>query len=425
MAANSVGILACHFAQIVGLANHTLLLAGDGREIPIDNGAAPIRLSDGELFGVVLVFRDATEQRQSAHARAWLASIIQSSNDAVISKTLDGKITSWNPAATRLFGYTPEEIIGQPITKIIPTELHDEEEYVLARLRRGEQVNHFETMRLTKNGKRVEVSLTVSPIRNDDGEIVGASKIARDITERKQTEQILREADQRKDEFLATVAHEMRGPLAPLRHAAAIVCRAEHARPEVQKACGIIDRQLGQLARLVDDLLDVSRAGTGKLHLNKEALDLGELVDNVQSSLRSQFEASHQELVVASPVGSAYVLGDRIRLTQVFANLLQNANKYTPKGGRVTVALRQEQKDAVVIISDTGIGIPAAMLDRVFDLFAQVEHSHERTRGGLGIGLNIAKRLVELHDGHIEARSEGEGRGSAFVVRLPMFEREE
>lgn len=408
--------------MVVGLANHTILISRDGREIPIDNGAAPIRLSDDELFGVVLVFRNVSEQRRAAHERAWLASIIRSSSDAIVSKTLDGRITSWNPGATRLFGYTPEEVIGEPITTIIPPELHGEELEVLARLRRGEHLDHFETIRLTKDGRRIDVSLTVSPIRNDEGEIVGASKIARDISERKEAERMRREADRRKDEFLATLAHELRGPLAPARNAAEVICRADHARPEVRKACEIMDRQLRQMATLIDDLLDVSRIGAGHLDLNKELIDLGELLSNLQTSLRASFEAVRQQLIMALPDRSLYVHADRTRLIQVFSNLLQNANKYTPSGGRITVELRQEQTDVVVSVRDTGMGIPTAMLDRVFELFSQVDRSYVRTRGGLGIGLNVAKRLVEAHDGHIEARSEGEGLGSEFIVRLPLFE---
>src|SRR6185437_14865315 len=180
---------------------------------------------DGAIFGVVLVFRDISERRRADHARAWLAAIVDSSDDAVISKTLDGQITSWNPAATRLFGYAAEEIIGKPVTVIIPAELHAEEADVLARLRRGERVEHFETVRLAKDGGRIDVSLTVSPIRDQYGTIIGASKIARDITERKRVEQKLVEADRRKDEFLATLAHELRHPLAPIRNSVELLCR--------------------------------------------------------------------------------------------------------------------------------------------------------------------------------------------------------
>jgi PAS domain S-box-containing protein len=408
--------------NIVGLANHTTLLARDGREIPIDDSAAPIRLPDGQMFGVVLIFRDITDQRRAEHARAWLAAIIESSDDAIVSKTLDGRITSWNPGAVRLFGYAPDEIIGKPISTIIPCELHDEEAHVLERLRRGDRVEHFETVRLRKDGTRVEVSLTVSPVRDEQGEIVGASKIARDISERKRSERLLREADHRKDEFLAMLAHELRNPLAPLRNAAELVCRAKHEAPELQVACGIMDRQLRQMTRLVDDLLDISRISTGRLELKEELIDVGLLLRGLESALRPSFDASHQKLSLELPQETLCVGADRTRLTQVLTNILHNANKYTPPGGRITVQLRREGHDALVGIRDTGIGIPAGMLDRVFELFSQVDRSHERTHGGLGIGLTLAKRLVDLHGGSITVHSAGEGQGSEFVVRLPLRE---
>lgn len=407
---------------IVGLANHTTLLARDGREIPIDDSAAPIRLADGQMFGVVLIFRDITEQRRAEHARAWLAAIIESSDDAIVSKTLDGRVTSWNPGAVRLFGYAPADIVGKPITTIIPHELYAEEVQVLERLRRGERVEHFETVRLRKDGTRVEVSLTVSPVRDEHGEIVGASKIARDITASKRAERLLREADHRKDEFLAMLAHELRNPLAPLRNAAELLCRAKHDTADLQIACGIMDRQLRQMTRLVDDLLDISRISTGHIELKEECIDLCQLLRGLESALRPSFDGSHQRLSLELPDEPLCVQGDGTRLTQVLSNILHNANKYTPLGGRITVQLRREEQDAVVSIRDTGIGIPPGMLDRVFELFSQVDRSHERSRGGLGLGLALAKRLVDLHGGSVTAHSAGEGQGSQFIVRLPLRE---
>ena len=406
----------------VGLANHTVLLARNGREIPIADSAAPIRLPDGTMFGVVLIFRDITEERRADLARAWLAAIVESSDDAIVSKTLDGIITSWNPGAVRLFGYQPEEIIGKPITTIVPAELLAQELEVLASLRRGERVDHFEAVRVAKDGRRIEVSLTVSPIRDEHGEIVGASKVARDITERKHAERQLHEADNRKDEFLATLAHELRNPLAPLRTSVELLLRLEADRPEQQTACGIIDRQVRQMARLVDDLLDLSRIRTGRVELLAEHVDIGALLQALEHSLRPGFESMEQSLSLSMPAHPLYVRGDRARLIQVFSNILTNANKYTPAGGHIQVELEQAERTAVVRVRDTGIGIPTHMLDEIFQLFAQVDRSHHHTRGGLGIGLTVAKRLVELHGGHIEAHSAGEEQGSEFVIRLPQSE---
>ena len=404
--------------SIVGLANHSVLLARDGREIPIDDSAAPIRLSDGRLFGVVLIFRDITEQRRAELTRGWLASIIESSDDAIVSKTLDGRITSWNPGAVRLFGYEPEEIIGKPITTIVPPELYDEEAEVLARLRRGERVEHFETTRVAKDGRRIDVSLTVSPVRDEEGVVVGASKIARDIGDRKRAERQLRDAERRKDEFLAVLAHELRNPLAPLRNAAELLCRQSSA-PQSRIACEIIDRQLRQMTRMVDDLLDVSRITAGRVELAVDLIDMGQLLGTAAAALQPAFDASQQQFTLTVPLEPLHVHGDRIRLLQVFSNLLQNANKYTQRGGEVQVDLQQDESDVVVRVTDNGIGIPPSMLEKVFDLFAQADPSDRRARTGLGIGLTLARSLIELHGGSVQARSSGKDSGSEFVVRLP------
>jgi PAS domain S-box-containing protein len=404
---------------IVGLANHTVLIHREGRRIPIDDSGAPIRLPSGELFGIVVIFRDVTEHKNAEHARAWLAAIVDSSDDAIASKTLEGIVTSWNRGAVRLFGYEPEEIIGQSIMTIIPPELHAEEAETLARLRRGERIDHFETVRLAKDGHRVDISLTVSPIRDEEGEVIGASKTARDITERKRAEWLLREADRRKDEFLATLAHELRNPLAPIRNAAELLKRADSLNPQLRAVSTILERQVRQMTHLVDDLLDVSRITAGQVRLHREPIELSALLTAVIESYQSVFEAARHEVTFSAPTSPIYVSGDRIRLTQVFSNILHNAAKYTPPAGRIRIELHHQDDDVIVSIRDSGIGIPREMLSYVFELFAQLNRSYERTNGGLGIGLTLAKRLVELHDGSIEANSEGPNQGSEFVVCLP------
>jgi PAS domain S-box-containing protein len=404
---------------IVGLANHTVLIHREGRRIPIDDSGAPIRLPGGELFGIVVIFRDVTEHKNAEHARAWLAAIVDSSDDAIASKTLEGIVTSWNRGAVRLFGYEPEEIIGQSIMTIVPPELHAQEAETLARLRRGERIDHFETVRLAKDGHRVDISLTVSPIRDEEGEVIGASKTARDITERKRAEWLLREADRRKDEFLATLAHELRNPLAPIRNAAELLKRADSLNPQLRAVSTILERQVRQMTHLVDDLLDVSRITAGQVRLQREPIELSALLTAVIESYQSVFEAARHEVTVSAPTSPIYVSGDRIRLTQVFSNILHNAAKYTPPAGRIRIELHQQDDDVIVSIRDSGIGIPREMLSYVFELFAQLNRSYERTNGGLGLGLTLAKRLVELHDGSIEANSEGTNQGSEFVVCLP------
>jgi PAS domain S-box-containing protein len=402
-----------------GLANHTLLVTRNHREIPIAHSAAPIRAPNGDLFGIVLVLRDVTAERNAERDQAWLAAIVDSSSDAIVSKTLEGRITSWNPAATQLFGYSAAEAIGKPITLIIPPELHDEERQLLQRLRAGERVEHLETVRVDRSGRRVEVSLTVSPVRDRSGHIVGASKIARDIGRRKQLERMSREAERRKDEFLATLSHELRNPLGPLRSASDVLCQAEHPDPALQTACAIVDRQLRQLTRLVDDLMDVSRVSTGTFQLIKEKFDLAGLLLTVRASLIPAFNANRQTLRLVLPDQPLWVEADRTRLVQVFMNLLTNANKYTPDGGSIEVEGQQQPGRISVTIRDTGIGIAPDMLEQVFELFSQVDRSSHRTRGGLGIGLTLSKRLLHAHGGTISAHSEGLGKGSEFVVELP------
>jgi PAS domain S-box-containing protein len=408
--------------RVVALVNHTSLLSRDGRRrVPLDAWAAPMQLPGGVPFGIVLIFRDITEKKNAEVGQALLASIIESSADAIVSKTLEGYVTSWNLGASRLFGYSAEEMVGKSITQIIPSELHNEEKEILARLRRGEQIDHFETVSVRKDGRRIAISLTVSPIRNASGAIVGASKVARDISERKQAEAALREADRRKDEFLAMLAHELRNPLAPIRNATALVCRAQDLNPDLHTACGIIDRQVRQMTHLVDDLLDVSRITAGRVRLQEEVLDLSAVLALAIESSRPALENSGNEFALDLPQQPIYVRGDRVRLAQVFSNILGNAAKYTPGGGNVRLELRREDTQAVVRIRDSGIGIPPHMLKFVFDLFAQVDRAYDRTGGGLGVGLTVAKRLVEMHHGRIEAMSLGVNTGSEFVVRLPVI----
>jgi PAS domain S-box-containing protein len=405
---------------VVGLANHTLLLAKDGRETAIDDSAAPVRDEHGVISGCVLVFRDVTPRRQAERTNALLAAVVESSDDAIVSKTLDGTILSWNAGAERLFGYAAREAVGRSITLIIPQDRLQEETSILERLRRGERVDHFETVRRTKDGRAVEVSITSSPVRDAAGKIVGASKVARDITERRLLERERRESDRRKDEFLATLAHELRNPLAPIRNAVEILRRSGIPEDPGGDALDIMERQLGQMVRLIDDLLDVSRISRGKIELKRGRFDLTTAIRHAVESSRPHIEAAGQQLVLRVPDGPLHVEADMQRLAQVFANLLNNASKFTPPGGTITLEARSGNPDVLVSVHDDGVGIPPEKLTSIFDLFTQLDTRVEREQGGLGIGLTLGKRIVELHGGTIEAKSEGAGRGSTFIVRLPV-----
>ncbi|HYJ33880.1 MAG TPA: PAS domain S-box protein [Candidatus Binatia bacterium] len=662
--------------RVVALANHTVLLARDGREIPIDDSAAPVRRGDGPILGVVLVFRDATAQRAAYEAHARLAAIVEFSDDAIFTKSLDGIVRTWNRSAERLFGYRADEIVGKPITTLIPPELHHQEPEILSLLRSGRPVDRLETDRITKDGRRLRVSLSISPLRDSEGELIGAAKIVhditeiaaareslarekellattlasigdaviatdpegrvtflngeaerltgwtsadargrplpevfhivneqtraivenpvekalrlgavvglanhtvllardgsewpiddsaapiimngrvfgvvlvfRDVTERKQVEAALREserrfrlmadaapvliwttgtdmgatwfnkgwldfvgrpiereigagwldgihpedvpscrqtygmafaarepfsrtyrlrrhdgeyrwvfdrgvplydssgafagyigssvdvtesilaekarrdADRRKDEFLAILSHELRNPLAPIRMAVGLLRQIGPPDPELHELRDIIERQTSQLSRLLDDLLDVSRIASGKIVLRKERIHLGLAIASAVESVRPAVQARNHELAVTMPSDAIYLDGDLGRLAQVFTNLLHNAVKYTENGGRIRLWVEREGSDVLVGVRDTGVGIAPEQLGRVFEMFAQVDESLEHSQGGLGVGLSLSRTLVELHGGHIEAHSDGIGHGSEFIVRLPI-----
>jgi PAS domain S-box-containing protein len=371
--------------------------------------------------GAVLVFRDVTERRGSEQAHARLAAIVESSQDAIVSKSLKGIILSWNAGAERLFGYTPQEMIGQSITRIIPPERLDEEQEILARVARGEWVEHFETVRVAKNGRRINISLTVSPVRDGSGRVVGASKVARDITDQKVAEEMLREAAQRKDQFIALLAHELRNPLAPLRSGLQVMRQAEGNASVIAQARDMMERQLGHMVRLIDDLLDIARIGQNKMELRRARLLLTDVVSSAIETIRPAIEEAGHELIVSLPPEPVYLDADLTRLAQVFSNLLSNSAKYTEHGGRIWLSAQRQDNDLVVMVRDTGIGIPAAALPRIFDMFSQADRNTERTTGGLGIGLALVKGLVEMHGGTVTAASDGEGKGSTFTVRLPAL----
>jgi len=384
-----------------------------------------IQFVDERNVGRVWSFRDITEHRQTEIARELLASIVAASDDAIISKTLKGIVTSWNAGAERHFGYTAEEAVGQHISFLIPPDRIDEEELIIARLRSGERVDHFDTIRLRKDGQPIEVSLTISPIRDASGEIVGASKIARDITERRRMENELvayaadmSEMDRRKNEFLAMLAHELRNPLAPIRNALQIIRIT--AGDDVSDAAELMERQISQLVRLVDDLLDVSRITTGKIELRKEQIDMNTVVSQAVEAARPGYESGGIDLKVSVPAEPVYLVGDPARLTQVVGNLLNNASKFTKEGGAVRLILESDGDRIVVRVLDNGIGIAPEKLSNIFEMFVQADTSLERSIGGLGIGLSLVKNLVEMHGGRVTARSEGLGRGSEFVIDLPV-----
>lgn len=543
---------------VVGLANHAVLIQKDGRECPIDDSAAPIRDELGRVSGCVLVFRDVAAQRRLEQDKAGqlltarlLASIVESSDDAIISKSLDGIIQSWNAGAEHLFGYTAEQAIGRHISLVIPPERLAEEDDIVARLKAGERIDHFETERARADGQRVQVSLTISPIKDAAGVVIGASKIARDITERKRIEadrekfvtlienstdfigmcdldgipffvnraglnmvglddleqarrtpipsfffpedeyritheflpsvlqkghgeidvrfrhfktgdarwmaykvltlpgadgrpvafatvsqdvterrrleddlrrvvEELADADRRKNEFLAMLAHELRNPLAPISNAVRALSLGGRDGTAVDSASEMLERQVGQVVRLVDDLLDVSRISRGKIALRTQRIELSPIISQAVEATRALYRSLNQELTLQLPSEPICLNADPARLAQIVGNLLNNACKFTDTGGRISLVVEREGAQVAIRVSDNGVGIAAEDLPRIFDMFTQIDSSVERSRTGLGIGLTLVKTLVEMHGGTVEAHSDGPGRGSEFVVRLPL-----
>ena len=543
-------------------------LRDDGSYVTIFDRAHILRDARGQAVRVVGAMLDVTERKHAEATRALHAAIVESSDDAIVSKTLDGTIMSWNAGAERLFGWTAEEAIGRPIGILIPPGREAEEADIIGRLRQGRRIEHFETVRRRKDGSSVIISLTLSPVRDASGQVVGASKVARDITLKRTSEELLRkqsqrlrllleaasilltsddldimmralfaqiadhlqlqgyahwvieekrparllssagmpeealvaldpvttedgpacavvlarfgfttstrmplssggsprgvlvfasrrpvpfdadeeeflrtichyvtaagervrlihrlrDTDRRKDEFLATLAHELRNPLAPVRSSLEIMRLAGNDPTLMTRARETMERQMGQMVRLIDDLLDVSRITRGRLELKLEPTRLDTAIRTAIETARPVIDGSGHRLILEGADTSLELMADPVRIAQVLSNLLNNAAKYTERGGTIRLSVVPEGRRVAITVRDSGVGIDAESLPGVFDLFSQVDRTLERSQGGLGIGLTLVKRLVEMHGGTVEAASEGPGRGAAFTVRLPVLE---
>ncbi len=377
---------------------------------------------------------EVDERERVEMAALRLAAIVESSDDAIIGKSLEGIIMDWNGGAERLYGYTAAEVIGRPISLLIPDDRPDELPSIMEQLKRGQRIDHYETERVTKDGKRISVSVTISPIRNAAGRLVGASAIARDISERRQLERqreelLAREQQARaasdaavraRDEFLSIASHELRSPLATVKgHAQMVLRRLGHDgqldATRAAEALRAIARESDKLHRLIDQLLDIPRLEMGKLQLERQTIDVVAIAQQVVSNARARGDG---QVISLSAPQSVEAEVDPLRLEQVLTNLLDNAIKYSPEGGAIEVEVSRVTDGALEIaVRDHGPGVPPETRSLIFERFYQAHGDGHKS--GLGLGLYVSRQIVELHGGHITAEFPSDG-GSRFVVGLPL-----
>lgn len=342
---------------------------------------------------------------------AKLAAIVESSDDAIIGKTLGGIITSWNQGAERMFGYTDHEIIGESIFKMIPEDRRYEEPMIISRLEKGERIDHYETVRRKKDGTLIDVSLTISPIRNKAGEVIGVSKIARDITEQKRDEQ-------RKNDFIGMASHELKTPLTSLTALIQVLQQKVKANGD-HFMVSVLERansQTKKMATLINGFLNVSRLESGKLLIEQHPFELNALISEVVDEMRLSVST---HTLIFQPVGEIHVDADRDKIGSVLSNLLSNAVKYSPRGKIVTVQCTPGPELATVSVRDEGMGINKQDLERLFDRYYRVQSEHTRHISGFGVGLYLSAEIIQRHGGHIWAESEKD-KGSTFYFTLPL-----
>lgn len=384
----------------------------------------PYRTLEDKIDGVVLNFVDITDHKHAEELRRQTAHLQEQSQILglanVFIRTIDDHIELWNTGCEQLYGYAKEESLGRVAHELLATEFPQPLAEIKARLFStgswdGELIN------VTRAGERIFVASRWILYRNEDGEPSAILEADHDITARKRAEDELRQADQYKDQFLASLAHELRNPLAAILSSLELLNDSEEGDHEtMQLARGVMDRQLRHLMRLVDDLLDLERLRRGKITLHKERLEITAAVSAALETARSLLEPHKQALSVSTPPAPFYINADRVRFTQILTNLLDNAAKYTAAGGRIELTVEAQGEQAVIRVRDTGIGISTEALPSIFDFFVQEQPSSESNRRGIGVGLALCRQLVELHEGAIEARSAGRGKGSEFIVRLPL-----
>jgi len=402
----------------------------DGSRFPAVVSVTALRDAQDAIIGYLLIGTDNTARKQVEAERMRLdqavrdqqfytRSLIESNIDALMTTDPRGIITDVNKQMEALTGYARDELIGAPFKNYF-TDPERAEAGIKLVLGEG-KVTDYELTAHARDGKETVVSYNATTFHDRDRKLRGVFAAARDVTERKRYEQSLQEADRRKNELLALLAHELRNPLAPISNAVQVLRFKGGNQEVVQSASETIERQVGQMVRLVDDLLDVSRISRGKIELRKERIELISAVNHAAEAVRPSCERMDHELTLVLPPNPIFLNADPTRLAQILGNLLTNACKFTDKGGRIFLTVEREGVQAVIRVRDTGIGIAADQFTRIFDMFTQLDTSLERSVSGLGIGLTLVENLVELHGGTVGAHSAGIGHGSEFTVRLPVL----
>lgn len=394
----------------------TCRLHKSGRRVDVSLTVSPVRDADGRVIGTSEIAHDITDRLRSDDARMMLAAIVESSEDAIISKTLEGVITTWNASAERLFGYRPEEIIGQSVLRLIPPELHFEEPHIIAKLRNGERIEHFETQRMHKDGDIIDISLTVSPIKDEQGRVVGASKIVRDIRARKAAEAALIEKEKlaAAGRMAATLAHEVNNPLESITNLAYLLVHHQPLDDEARKYAELLLKEVQRAGEITRQTLSYHKATR-----ERSDVDIAEILNHIARWKKKKLDAKCVKLKLEFN-NPPRVSGYAGELRQVFDNLIENATDALSLGGTIRVRARGQRngksRQLIVSVCDTGEGIPRALLQKIFDPFFTT-----KPKTGSGLGLWVTREIVQKHGGTIRARSKraGQRRGSVFTITLP------
>ena len=397
----------------------------EGRLIDVAVTVSPIRDRAGTIVGTSTIQRDITQRKRTDAITAEMAAIVDSSNDAIIGKTLEGVITTWNRGAEHIYGYTADEMIGKNVEVLLPPDRpHEFREIIAGMLANDARTDHFETQRVRKDGNTIDVSLTISPIRNSDGAVTGASSVARDVTEHNAMAEALKASElrsvlavsQAKDEMVSLVSHELRTPLASLLGFTELLYSREFSEEHRKQYLQVMLREGRRLTDLINDVLHIQRLEAGHQNLNLALADLNALI---RRAITAAGEDPERPITLIVSATLPLVLVDTDAILQVMANFLTNARKYSPDGGPIIISTKLVGEMVEIEVQDSGLGLPADALPKLFATFYRVDSSDRRLIKGTGLGLAINRRIVEAHGGKVEAHSIGPGHGSCFRFTLP------